>query len=438
MKHLIARLTLAVLLFGPSVAWGQAGGYPQMPPPPSADVPSTAGPAMAWQAPPGESVPPAATAAVPAYPTPYPTPYPAPNPSPYPPSNPTPYPYAPPGGQYPYPPPSAWTPPSGQVLGPEPAVPVEVPVSKTANWVVGLEALWLERTAGSSVPLGYTSYNPGVGSPPAVAPDKLYSDDVLFPLAAGMRVQIGRRIDDQMAIEASYFGMQSWSVGRAIYGDPAGDTVLAYSPYLQTAALLPGGLNNFLSYSDSGRVNNAELNIRMNFDATDPYHQFGWLWGVRYFNLSDKFTLSGSDLDFNDYENVNYDTMNNAAYGQLGLEWTRGWDRFTLTTEGKVGLGANCYSVKGNNLNSSGVTEGSPAGFVPFTESTTGTDFSAIFEISLLGRVRMTDNLWLRLGYQAYCMTGLALGARQLGTSGLNHGGTVELDGFSVGLEANW
>ena len=279
------------------------------------------------------------------------------------------------------------------------------------------------------MPLGATSYNPGVGAPPAVQPDRLFSDDVLFPLEAGIRVQIGRRIDDQMAIEGSYFGLQQWSVGRTIFADPNGDTVLAYSPYLQAASLLPGGLNNYLSYSDSSRVNNAELNIRMNFEPSDPYHQFGWLWGVRYFNLSDKFTLSGSDLDFNDLENLNYGLHEQRS---LWPAWPGNGRRLGPLHADDRGerhrpAGPNIASVKGNNSNFDSVTMGSLAGFEPFSSSTSGTDFSANFELSISRRLRMTDALWLRQGVSSLLHDGAGPGAAaawDVGSEPRRDGGT--------------
>ena len=57
-----------------------------------------------------------------------------------------------------------------------------------------------------------------------------------------------------------------------------------------------------------------------------------------------------------------------------------------------------------------------------------------------MARYRINQVLWLRLGYQYYCATGLALAPRQLTTTPppWDHNGTVGLDGFSLGLEADW
>ena len=296
-------------------------------------------------------------------------------------------------------------------------------------------ALFLERSVGSSTLLGATFYNPGSGNPPAFGTDALYTDDELFPLETGVRLQFGRRLTDDIAVDAIYWGLQQWSVGRTIFGDPAGDSILAFSPWTQTDALIDG-FNNTLGYTYKSQVNNLEINERIMLTQRDPYHSLAWLWGFRYFQLSDNFTLSGTDLDTGDYENINWKTQNELLGLQAGLQWTRGWDRFQIVSEGKAGLFANFYNQKGNNLNSSGVASGDPAGFIPFNVSHDGTDVSALFELSLLARYRLNDFLWLRLGYQAYLMTGLALGPRQL--EGYSHGGTVAFDGPSIGLEATW
>ncbi len=70
------------------------------------------------------------------------------------------------------------------------------------------------------------------------------------------------------------------------------------------------------------------------------------------------------------------------------------------------------------------------------SESSVPTDFSALFELSITARFRVSQYLWLRAAYQFYAVTGLALGPRQL--SGADHNGVVGLDGFSLGLETAW
>ena len=339
-------------------------------------------------------------------------------------------PYAPPAQPL-WQPSAPWAAPAAPVLVPVPGPGqfVTIPGLETPHWMLVAEALWLERSVGNSVGLGFSAYNGGSGGHYGVT-DSLYTDDVLLPLETGVRLQISRRISDRAAIEASYWGMQQWSVGETIYGDPTNDTVLTFSPWLQLSPAI-GGMNDHLGYTYSSQVHNAEINERLLLNAYNPYWALDWLWGFRYFHLSDDFTLSGSDQDTGYSENLNYQTNNNLVGMQIGLQGVRGWDRFQVITEGKVGLLANFYTQQG--IDSAG---GNPPGFTPLDASHNGTDLAALFEVSITARLRVSQYLWLRAGYQFYCVTGLALAPRQL--SGQDHGGTVSLDGLSLGLETAW
>jgi hypothetical protein len=285
-----------------------------------------------------------------------------------------------------------------------------------------MDALWLERDMGKGVPLGFTSYNHGSHAFQAIPTDRLWSDDVAFPLEPGIRFQLVGRMTDQIAVEASCWGLQNWSVGRTIYGDPVGETVLGQSPWLQSMYF-----DNSLGYTYSSRVANVELNQRLKFMSFDPYRALSWLWGVRYFYLSDDLTLSGSDLYTSAEESLHWQTNNNLIGMQVGLQGTWGWDRFQVSTEVKVGLFANVYSQHGTDSATGTV------GFQPFDVSHSGADLSALVELSLLLRYRITPCMWLRAGYQFYGVSGLALSPRQLGD--FDAGGGVGLDGLSLGFE---
>ena len=306
---------------------------------------------------------------------------------------------------------------------PAPSPAIGLLPGETASWLdISVDALWLERDTGKGIPLGYTTH----GNPNGSQLDDLWTDDVLFPMAPGVRLQLTARLTDQMAVEASAWGLQQWSVGRTIYGDPVGESVVAYSSWLNTPWII-GGFDNSLSYTYKSEVVNAEINQRFKLLSFDPYRAFSWLWGVRYFHLGDDFTLSGTDIHPLDSESLNWRTNNNLVGLQAGLNWTWGGSRFQLTTEAKAGLYANIYSQHG--IDSATGTAGVPT----FDTSHGGTDLAAIFELSLLARYRITECLWLRGGYQCYGVTGLSLGPRQLG--GYDANGSLGLDGLSLGLE---
>ena len=93
--------------------------------------------------------------------------------------------------------------------------------------------------------MGYTYYN---SASPNLGTSSLYSDDVDFPLEAGLRLEISRKFDNDITLSATYWGLQQWSVNNTIYGDNVQETVLAYSPYLQLPTLLHG-LDDSLGYT---------------------------------------------------------------------------------------------------------------------------------------------------------------------------------------------
>lgn len=326
-----------------------------------------------------------------------------------------------------------WEPPPAAVVPAEAAETFVIPAAQSPHWIVSAEALWLERTVGSSAPLGFTAFNDGSHGPHAWPIDALFSDDVLFPLETGVRLQLGARIGEERAVQLTYWGLHEWSIGSAIYGDPEGDTILAQSDWLQLPSLI-GGLNDYLGYTYTSRVDNAEINYRRRLECFDPFTASNWLWGIRYFRLSERFALSGSDLSIGDYEDYVSQTSNNLVGPQIGIQWIRGWDRLQLTTEGKFGLLANFYTQRASDT--AGGTLGAVPGFQPFDDSNSDTGLSALFELSLLVTYRVSPKLWLRGGYQLDYVTGLALGPRQL--EKFTHGGTVGLDGLSLGLEAAW
>ncbi len=256
MNRHILSLALIVTLLVSSAAWAQEAFNPQVPPPPPTDATVSPGPG------PGVPPPPPPPGATPAYPQPsyshpYPAPntqsYPAPNTEPYqapgtqpyqvpntppPPPPPPPYPYP----VQPYPPQPPYAPPPGPTRVPRPwlAIPAEPP----PRWTISADVLALERTVGNSVLLGVER---------GAYQDNLYSDDAQFPLEAGLRLQASTWINDRIGIDATYWGLQQWSVGRTMYADPVYNTVLAYTDLLQISAL-DHGLNNTLGYTYTSTV----------------------------------------------------------------------------------------------------------------------------------------------------------------------------------------
>ena len=240
--------------------------------------------------------------------------------------------------------------PYGPPVYAQPPVIVVTPAPPMADWHLSatVDALFLERSVGSSIPLGFTAYNSASNLPPAVPTGQLYSDDAQFPLAAGLRLELTTKLDDRWSISGMFWGLQQWSVGNTIYADPDQDTVLAYSPYLQLPYLL-NGMDDSLTYKYDSKIENVEFNASYRLNAYDPYFELDWVVGARYVYVSDHFTLTGID-DFNSAtETLDYATSNNLIGAQTGLLLVRGWSRFQYELGFKLGLMANIYHQRGSD-----------------------------------------------------------------------------------------
>ncbi len=315
----------------------------------------------------------------------------------------------------PPPPGGPWTPPGPPPLYVTPAnpPPVQIPTLPTVQpprWMVSVDALWLERDVGSSIFLGSTQT------------EAMFSDDYPLSLQPGVRLQVGAHLNDRTAVEATYWGLQQWSTGDTIIGSVAGGNPAIPNPNLMMA----NTSFDAMTYNYGSRVDNVEINERLLLPSFNPFGELTWLWGFRYFRLADNFTLSGLDVN-GDYENVTTATTNNLVGLQIGARWARGWNRLEFITEGKVGLMANFYT---QNWSDSGT------GLTTASASQSGTDFAALLEVSLTLRYHLNQYFALQAAYQAYWVSGLALGPQQL--IAWDHSGNIGLDGFSVGLQTTW
>jgi hypothetical protein len=281
----------------------------------------------------------------------------------------------------PYGPPSPY-PPGAVIVSPRVAVLEPAPPLPSYEWGVAVDALFLERSSGGSIPLGSTVYNLAVPpGPTPVGTDNLFSDDESFPLAAGLRVEVSRKFDNDITLAATYWGLQQWSVGRTIYGDPAGETVLALSPWLQLSKLLTG-LDNSLGYTYGSQIQNVEFNTFLRLNPADPYWEVDWLWGARYIYLADNLTLAGSDAANSASERLSSNTTNNLIGAQTGLYFVHGWSRFQWESGLKFGLMANIYHQHETDSSSYPPV----MGFKPLDNSASGGDLAALFEVSVRSR----------------------------------------------------
>ena len=246
-----------------------------------------------------------------------------------------------------------------------------------------------------------------------------------------MRLEISRRFDNDVTLAATYLGLAAvvdqQLDQRRSRGNHRAGVLTVFADFADTFT----GLDNSLGYTYSSQIENVEFNAMLRLNPANPYWDVEWLGGIRYIYYAEDFTLAGSDIASGASEQLASTTTNNLIGLQTGFLFVRGWSHFQWEIGLKAGLMANMYHQR---IIDSAVN--APTGFNPYDVSSNGTGLAALFEASLGVRYRLTENFGLRLGYQFYDITGLALAPRQLSSFG--HGGNVALDGFSVGLQANW
>ena len=242
----------------------------------------------------------------------------------------------------------------------------------------------------------------------------------------GLRVNLGFRVYETMSIELSYFGSQNWNRTAALL---VGDPPFANSPYLGSSIIYRNkSFDTAMVGNYSSTINNVEANLK------DTGVFGGWtvagLGGLRYFNLSEQFTLTGFQT-FPRFDNppgppprnqtiveqTRTTTSNNLFGVQVGAEVGRAWwnDRVGLVMNGKVGIfanSANQFTTNGANL----VTGGSPTNVLASGRGST--DFASLYEGGIATTVRVTSRIRVRGGYQVMFVQGLALAPTQLIATG--------------------
>jgi hypothetical protein len=289
-------------------------------------------------------------------------------------------------------------------------------IGRQDRWFVQVDAIALQRTTGRDRPL-------------AVAADSglsvLDTGDVGLGFQFGPRLLIGRRTGPDLGCELSYFGLphtSAWAVAE----DPNNLDILG--TLLGVAADYTGADRMVLRYSTD--LHNAEANL---------VHDCGcWsaLAGLRYFHLTDALTLTSTDSDSGTSEFTSQ-THSDLIGPQLGLRtaglrqpW--GWD---LTA--KAGLLGSLMRHRELLLDNDNT-------FILRDSSIRAGSAAFVGDFHFAGFRQVGDNWFLRGGYYAMYVAGIAVGSDQLDLNSLPvsgqhiRRGDLFLHGFSLGLEARW
>jgi hypothetical protein len=266
----------------------------------------------------------------------------------------------------------------------------------------------------------------------------LNSGSLNFNPTGGIRLLVGwkpcRACAHCCAWELSYFGIFGWSATSSVTG--AGNLAI------------PGDLglasNNFfgadqISVRYNSQFQNAELNCIKTCCFNDCT-RLDFLCGFRYIYLNDDLVITGTDLQ-EGTSNYHVNATNNLYGLQLGGRYNHAFCRWSMQLIGKAGIFYNDAQQR------QVVTDfpNNPTPFVLRDARGSGAGVAMLGELGVVFMRPLSDHWYLRIGYTAIGLGGVALATDQLNFNdtalsgtGLAHTGWFFAHGGLFGLQANW
>jgi hypothetical protein len=307
------------------------------------------------------------------------------------------------------------------------------PLGQDPLWTGRVDALLLWRDAPQSQPL--FNFIEGDGAPGGEA---LNASDFQSGMAAGPRFTLFRHTGDMGAIEFNYLRVQSFTASRALPQDELG----YYDTY-------PRGLyccDTFIPRSNvsgslGSSLQSAEVNRRFPTDG-----RLGWLAGFRWVEWNDSLGLETVTVPegFDPFTNSYLSRTSNDLYGmQVGADsilYGLGGP-FRIEGIGKAGVYYNDARQSSRFATTAGAGE-------TLAVSTSTARAAFVGEVGLTSVYDITERISVRAGYAIFWLGGLALAPEQYGVNTLcqgneirgatDTGGSVVVQGLSLGLEGRW
>ncbi|REK19313.1 MAG: hypothetical protein DWQ37_01600 [Planctomycetota bacterium] len=252
-----------------------------------------------------------------------------------------------------------------------------------------------------------------VGDPTTIA---LTTHDLEIVHQPGMRVVVGRWLDECSAVEASFLGLLRWDQRSAVQNEDtnalgtAGDLFSPFT-YFGDPAEVGFDYNYYASIRLVSDFNNAELNLRHRMAMPPSCVSATALVGFRYINIDEQFSYLTESLE--PVADGSLDTANvstsNSLYGfQAGFSISMQFEpRFWIDLEAKFLLMRN--GARQRSVYEFGPLAGPVASTITGSRSqgraTLGTD------LAITGQWQCTPHIIFRFGYQGIFLDGLALAA---------------------------
>lgn len=269
----------------------------------------------------------------------------------------------------------------------------------------------------------------------------LETNDLQFPVAAGVRTFYGQRSPEDGGWEVGYFGL---------YGQTATNVQGAIPPdYLQLPDPLGGNLTEdgeFVTAKYSSLLNSAEVNLFATDSdwITDPagWLTIDWLAGFRYVGVEEDAVLATDCCRMDgQFFTIPYRarTRNNMFGGQIGVRGRRAWERWAVEGWAKAALmGVAQEQIQDPLIDYTGFQQ-RPA------LSRSGGEVGFVGDLTMSAVYRLNQVWGIRAGYSLLWLDGLALAPDQFdfatdagaGTRLVNSSG-IFYHGANLGLEARW
>ncbi len=257
-----------------------------------------------------------------------------------------------------------------------------------------------------------------------------------FNASGGVRAGFGVRTCTGIAWEFNYLGLfdQSTSAFMGLADELA-------LPGALGVAVNDSVVTDQVAVRYASSLNSAEVDrVTCRYSCVCPTHcrSLEWLYGFRYLNLSERFSIAGADLG-GSTSVYRIHTNNNLFGAQVGSRLQRRYKQLSWEAIGKVGIFGNAANQFGDSIVD---LSGDP---IRPTRSANSGQVAFVGDLNLTG-ICPINHVWgLRAGYNLIWIEGVALAPNQLdftntSTSGtrLSTNGGVFLHGLNVGLEARW
>jgi hypothetical protein len=305
------------------------------------------------------------------------------------------------------------------------------------RWTASAECIILDRVGSVNQTL-VSTYPPHSPLVLGTGTERLNSNDLNQGVAAGPRVGLIRHGDGGYDVEFSFFQIDGWNSASSIAPNGTAGPIAPPPDWLVFTA--PGGFvqttdntTQDMAWVYTTKLYNAELNVRWELCP-----RVTMLAGFRWVSLWEDLqgTISPSDRTAPFWDTK---TRNNLYGLQIGQQWKMlNCGRFSLDGLLKAGLFDNDAAE----------TTGVSIYRHVFPESASTDHAAFLGEIGLRCKYQVTQGLLLKVGYEAFCLQGVALAPAQIpqtnshGTlpvtvqaCGVDSGSGVFYHGATAGLE---